>query len=114
MNSNAGKPRAARRIAVIAMIALGSGCIGYSRSAKRWAYVGNSGLIGVGGGALALGILSFDSSCSTTTMTSSSSNTCIAPVGRFSGISVVGAVLVVAGLVGIVLTATRPLPHRVQ
>ncbi|HPH66763.1 MAG TPA: hypothetical protein PLF40_13490 [Kofleriaceae bacterium] len=91
-----------------------TGCIGYSRSAKRWAYVGNSTLLASGAGALTLGILTYDTSCPTTTGGSSSTNSCVTQVGPVSGISVVGAMLLVGGIVGIVLTATRPLPRNAQ
>lgn len=91
-----------------------TGCIGYSRSAKRWAYVGNSTLIASGAGALTLGILTYDTSCPTNAGGSSSTNSCVTQVGPVSGISVVGAMLLVGGIVGIVLTATRPLPRNAQ
>ena len=67
-----------------------TGCIGYSRSAKRWAYVGNSTLLASGAGALTLGILTYDTSCPTTAGGSSSTNSCVTQVGPVSGISVVG------------------------
>ena len=99
---------------MLATTASATGCIGYSRSSKRWAYVGNSTLLASGAGVLTLGILTYDSSCPANTGGSSSTNTCVTKVGPVSGISVVGALLLVGGIVGIVLTATRPLPRNAQ
>ena len=120
MNSSAVKPLALRRRAAIVLLALAttvatsSGCVGYSRSAKHWAYLGNSTLIAAGGGAMALGILTYDTSCPTTTGGSSSTNACVTQVGPVSGITIAGAALLIGGIVGIVLTATRPLPRNAQ
>jgi hypothetical protein len=92
------------------------GCIGYSRSAKRSAYVGNSLLIASGGGAIALGVLTYERrDCgnrgASMPAMSSGDPQCIDRISPVSGFAVVGAALVVAGLVGIVMTATRPLPR---
>jgi hypothetical protein len=46
-----------RAVALLAFLALVSGCFGYNPSAKRWAYAGNSVLIAGGGGAIAGDIL---------------------------------------------------------
>lgn len=92
-----------RSLATLAALALTlSGCFGYNKSAKGWAYVGDAVLIAGGGGALAAGVLTKDdpAPCAPGTMCPYES-----PV---SGMMVAGAVLVVAGLVGIVVNATRP------
>ncbi len=80
-----------------------TGCIGYSRPAKRWSYVGNTVLVAGGGTMITLDVIS------------ASGSECMAngprpcpyepPVG---GQLVAGAVLVAAGVIGYVLTATRP------
>ncbi|MBP9087466.1 MAG: hypothetical protein KBG15_15185 [Kofleriaceae bacterium] len=88
--------------------------MGYSRSAKRWAYLGNSTLIAGGGGAMALGILTYDTSCPSDTGGSSSTNACVTQVGPVSGITIAGTALLIGGIVAIVLTATRPLPRNAQ
>ena len=120
MNSSAVNPPTLRRRASIGLLALvtsvatTSGCVGYSRSAKRWAYLGNSTLLAVGGGAMALGILTYDTSCPSTAGGSTSTNACVTEVGPVSGITIAGAALVISGIVGVVLTATRPLPRNAQ
>jgi hypothetical protein len=99
------RPR--RSLATVAALAIGllllpAGCFGYNKSAKGWAYVGDAVLIAGGGGAIAAGVLTKDEPepCAPGTMCPYES-----PV---SGMMVAGAVLVVAGLVGIVVNATRP------
>jgi hypothetical protein len=95
-----------RSRAALAAISLGAisltGCFGYNKSAKRWAYVGDSVLILGGGGAAAADVLTKDEPppCMTGTMCPYES-----PV---SGAIVAGAMLVTAGLVGIIVNATRP------
>ncbi len=96
-----GKSR--RSLAALAVISLGlTGCFGYNKSAKRWAYVGDSVLILGGGGAIAGDVLTKDepAPCMAGTMCPYES-----PI---SGAMVAGAVLVTAGLVGILVNATRP------
>ena len=120
MNSSAANLPSLRRRAALGLVALAttltasSGCVGYSRSAKHWAYLGNSTLLAAGGGAMALGILTYDTSCPTNAGGSSSTNACVSPVGPVSGITIAGAALLIGGIVGIVLTATRPLPRNAQ
>jgi len=90
-------------LAALAIGALGlTGCFGYNKSAKRWAYVGDSVLILGGGGAAAAGVLTKDEppACMAGTTCPYDS-----PV---SGAMIAGAMLVTAGLVGIVVNATRP------
>lgn len=83
---------------VLALVAtLATGCFGYNRSARRWSYVGDAVLIA--GGAAAI------------TADQLGSSPPPAGPGRydppFSGVTLAGAVLVVAGVVGIVFNATR-------
>jgi hypothetical protein len=90
-----------RAVALLAFLALVSGCFGYNPSAKRWAYAGNSVLIAGGGGAIAGDILTKPEPCPTTSM-----NGCYQPA--FGGGMVAGVFLVTAGIIGIVINATRP------
>jgi hypothetical protein len=99
-----GTPR--RSIAILAVIATtalgGAGCFGYNRSAKGWAYVGDSVLIAGGGGTIAAGIL-----------TKGDPAPCMANMmcpydSSITGVMVAGVVLATAGLVGIIVNATRP------
>jgi hypothetical protein len=92
-----GLRRAWVAVAVAVSVA---GCFGYNPPAKRWAYVGNAVLVAGGGGALAADLLTGEDAppCS--------GRSCPyePPVG---GALITGAVLVTAGIVGIVLNATR-------
>lgn len=91
-----------RSLAAVAALAIGAGgCFGYNKSAKRWAYAGDTVLILGGGGAIAADVLTKDepAPCMPNTMCRYES-----PIG---GAMVVGAVLVTAGIVGIILNATR-------
>jgi hypothetical protein len=90
--------RSRSALAVVASIALLAGCFGYNRPAKRWAYVGDTVLILGGGGAIALDVTSTQEPCTGDNCTYES------PIG---GAMVAGAVLVTAGLIGILLNATR-------
>jgi hypothetical protein len=80
------------------MIALLAGCFGYSKPAKRWAYVGNGALILGGGGAIALDVTSKEEPCM-------GDNCPYKP--SIHGAMVAGVVLVTAGLVGILFNVTR-------
>jgi hypothetical protein len=89
--------------AVVASLVLlfgASGCFGYTKGAKAWSYVGNILLIGAGGTAIGVDHKSEQAcegmGCSKYT----------APVS--DGVAI-GSVLIAAGIVGIVLNATRPL-----
>ena len=88
-----------RATALAAIIALCAGCFGYNKSAKRWAYAGDSVLIVGGGGAIAADLLTKPEACMGVN--------CPRYTAPFGGALVVGAVLVTAGLVGIILNATR-------
>ena len=94
-----------RSLAILAALVIGlglTGCFGYNPSAKRWSYVGDTVLILGGGGAIAGGVLTKDdpAPCAPGTMCPYES-----PV---SGAMVAGAALVVAGVIGIIVNATRP------
>jgi ABC-type Mn2+/Zn2+ transport system permease subunit len=86
-----------RVLALVACVALASGCFGYTPSAKKWAYVGDAILIVGGGGAIAADLLTHEPCqgvhCS------------FDP--PFSGATVAGVLLVSAGIIGIVINATR-------
>lgn len=86
-----------------AFAVLASGCLGYARSAKRWSYAGNVVLILGGGAAIAGGALSPDEPCE--------GAGCPRGEVPIDGAIVAGAILAMAGLAGIVLTATRPVPR---
>ncbi len=92
-----------RSLALAAALALGAtGCFGYNKSAKRWAYVGDTVLIVGGGGAIAGDVLTRGEPEPCTPGT-------ICPYeSPISGAIVAGAVLAAAGLFGIILNATRP------
>jgi hypothetical protein len=97
--------RTARRT-ISALAALGlvfgtAGCFGYNKSAKRWSYVGDTVLILGGGGAIAADVL-----------TKTEAPPCMGSACPYespiTGAMVAGSMLVTAGLVGIVINATRP------
>lgn len=87
-----------RVVALVACAALATGCIGYDSSAKKWAYVGNTVLILGGGGAAAADILTHEP-CE--------GLNCPDFELPFGGGTVAGAMLVTAGLIGLIVTATR-------
>ena len=93
--------RAPRSLAAIVAIGALTGCFGYNKSAKRWAYAGDSVLILGGGGAIAADVLtrSDPAPCPVNTMCPYDS--------AISGAMVAGTMLVTAGIVGIVVNATR-------
>jgi len=91
-------------IASIVLIAvLATGCFGYNRSAKKWAYVGNTVLILGGGGAIAADRLGSAKTDPGLTMTAADKYD-----PPFSGAMLAGVMLAAAGLFGIVFNATRP------
>lgn len=91
-----------RVLAVLALVACASGCFGYNKSAKRWAYAGNTVLILGGGAAIAGDVLTKDDAAPAMP---NQMETYKQPI---SGGIVVGALLVSAGLFGMIFNATRP------
>jgi hypothetical protein len=92
-----------RSLALLAVLAISTpGCFGYNKSAKRWSYVGDTVLILGGGGAIAGDVLTKDDPppCMPGMMCPYES--------PFSGAMVAGVVLATAGLVGLIINATRP------
>lgn len=89
-------------LAVLALVACASGCFGYNKSAKRWAYAGNTILILGGGAAIAADVLSSDAS------TPAKPDQMEPYKQPISGGIVAGALLVGAGIFGIIINATRP------
>ena len=89
-----------RRVVAFAAILCLSGCFGYNRGAKGWSYVGDSILIAGGGAAIAADVTSRPGPCM--------GAGCPTYTEPFGGGMIAGVVLVTAGLVGIVINATRP------
>lgn len=90
--------------AALVMSALLTGCFGYNKSAKRWAYVGDTVLVLGGGGVIAADLTTRDSGPCMPVMP----NTPCAYEAPLTGALVAGAVLAAAGLFGYVFNATRP------
>ncbi len=86
---------------MLVALLLASGCFGYTRSAKRWAYVGNTVLVLGGGAVIAADQLGGGDAPA---MTTTAAPQFEPPV---SGALVAGVFLVAAGLVGYVFNATR-------
>ena len=86
-----------RVAALLACISLATGCFAYDSSAKKWAYVGDAVFIAGGGGAIAADVL--------THKPCEGNNCSFDP--PFGGGTVAGAVLVTAGIIGIIINATR-------
>ena len=99
-----------RAIAVLVTAALISGCFGYNKSAKRWAYAGDTVLILGGAVAIAADLLIKGQTCGTgpgfDVMPTAGRPCAYEP--PVSGALVAGAVLVAAGLFGMIFNATRP------
>lgn len=89
-----------RPVALVACIALATGCFGYNAGARKWAYVGDTMLILGGAGAVTYDLVSKDAPC-----TGTGCSTFDPP---FGGATVAGAVLITAGVVGMIVNATRP------
>ena len=87
-----------RLVSLVLCVALLAGCFGYNGSAKRWAYVGDVILIAGGGAAMALDQTNKPAACE------GSSCPYQSPV---RGGMVASALLIGAGLLGIIFTATR-------
>jgi hypothetical protein len=98
MGASRGARALISSIALIALLAGASGCFGYNRSAKRWAYVGDAVLILGGGAAIATDLTSKSTPCSGDNCPYQSS---------IHGTMVAGVILVAAGLFGLVFNATR-------
>lgn len=84
--------------ALIASITLLTGCFGYNKSAKRWAYVGDAVLIVGGGAAITVDVLAKDEPCT--------GDNCPYKSPIRGGL-VAGVVLATAGLFGALFNATR-------
>jgi hypothetical protein len=84
-------------MALVACISLLGGCFAYNSPAKKWAYVGDTVLILGGGGAIAADLLTHEK-CE-------GLNCDFDP--PFGGGTVAGVVLVTAGIVGMIVNATR-------
>lgn len=87
-----------RAVALVACAAIATGCFGYNSSAKKWAYVGDAVLIAGGGGAIAADLLTHEP-CQ--------GSPCPEFEPPFGGGTVAGVLLVSAGIVGIIVNATR-------
>ena len=96
-----------KAVAIVASVALASGCFGYSSSAKKWSYIGDVILLAGGAATIAGDIATRPPSC--TPM--SNGMGCPLYTPPFDGALVAGVMLVTAGVVGIVLNATR---HEVK
>jgi hypothetical protein len=87
-----------RVVALVACAALLTGCFGYNPPAKKWAYVGDAVLIVGGGGAIAADLLTHEPcegvGCPDFEL-------------PFGGGTVAGVMLVSAGIIGIIISATR-------
>jgi hypothetical protein len=88
-----------RAIAIAMLPLLLAGCFGYNRSAKRWAYVGDTVLLLSGGGAVALDVTSKPEPCM--------GDNCVRFTPPFGGAMVAGVLLASAGIIGILFNATR-------
>jgi len=98
-----GTINAMRVIALLTVVAFATGCFGYNRSAKRWAYVGDTVLILGGGAAIAADLTSSKPDAG---MTMTAAEPYDPP---FSGVMLAGVMLAAAGLFGIIFNATRPI-----
>ena len=87
-----------RVVALVACAALLTGCFGYNPPAQKWAYVGNAVLIAGGGGAIAADLLTHEP-CDGVG--------CPELDPPFGGGTVAGVLLVTAGIVGLIINATR-------
>ncbi len=94
-----GSSRSARAlITSITLIAFVTGCFGYNRSAKRWAYVGDTVLILGGGAVIATDVTAKSEPCTGDNCPYESS---------IHGAMVLGVVLAAAGVFGLLFNATR-------
>lgn len=88
-----------RVVALVACAALATGCFGYNASAKKWAYVGDTVLVLGGAAAITTDVLTNEPPCMGTG--------CPDFELPFGGATVAGAVLLTAGIVGMIVNATR-------
>jgi hypothetical protein len=88
-----------RVVAILACVAALAGCFGYNSSAKKWAYVGDAVLLVGGAAAIAGDLATRPGPCS--------GMDCPLYKPPFDGGLVAGVMLATAGLVGLVLNATR-------
>ncbi|HWU90194.1 MAG TPA: hypothetical protein VN253_23180 [Kofleriaceae bacterium] len=96
------RERTRQSVAALAVLGIGlTGCFGYNKSAKRWSYAGDSVLILGGGGAIAADVL-------TKTEPPPCTGRACPYESPISGAMLAGSMLVTAGLIGIVINATRP------
>jgi|GEM_PF-1656097 len=98
MGASRGARALITSITLLALLVAASGCFGYNRSAKRWAYVGDAVLIVGGGAAIATDLTSKSTPCTGDNCPYQSS---------IHGTMVAGVVLVAAGLFGLLFNATR-------
>jgi hypothetical protein len=89
-----------RPVAVVAILGLATGCFGYNSGAKKWSYVGDTILVLGGAGAVTLDVVSKDEPCT--------GSGCSSFDPPFGGAMVAGAVLITAGVIGMIVNATRP------
>lgn len=95
-----------RGVAIVLSAALLSGCFGYNSSSKKWAYAGNTLLMLGGGAAIAADVLTHETKmCPSPPVQGIYCNDFSTP---FGGAAVAGTLLVTAGIVGIIINATRP------
>jgi hypothetical protein len=95
-----------RFLIVLALVASTAGCFGYNKSAKKWAYVGNTVLILGGGAAITADILTNGNG--NAVMPAPAAPTADPYEQPISGGIVAGVLLVGAGIVGVLINATRP------
>jgi hypothetical protein len=88
-----------KAVALIACVACATGCFGYNSSAKKWAYIGDAVLIVGGAATIAGDIATRPGACT--------GMGCPLYTPPFDGALVAGVMLATAGLVGILLNATR-------
>jgi hypothetical protein len=85
--------------AIALLLVFATGCFGYNTSAKRWSYVGDTILILAGGAAIAADEATKPGACM--------GPGCPTYQSSIGGGLVAGAVLVAAGVFGMVFNATR-------
>lgn len=87
---------------MLCAVASSAGCFGYNRSAKRWAYAGDTVLILGGGAAIAGDLLTREDPPMPMPGVAEPYEPLV------SGALVAGVMLATAGLVGMIVNATRP------